>query len=43
MYTSGVGTSGFTQYHISTQVAGTAYSFTIDVEIDVVLGVNNFW
>ncbi len=43
LYTSAIGTSGFTQYHISTQVAGAAYSFTLDTEIVVELGVNNFW
>lgn len=43
LYTSGIGTSGFTQYHISTQVNAATYSFTLDTEILVEIGVNNFW
>lgn len=43
LYTSSIGTSGFTQYHISTRVGAATYSFTLDTEIVVELGVNNFF
>jgi len=43
LYTSSIGTSGFTQYHISTQVGASTYSFTLDTEIVVEIGLNNFW
>ncbi len=42
MMTSGLPSSGFALYAVSTEVNGATYSFTLDATINIELGVNNY-